>query len=126
MAELDTVELHQVFREIRTLLAAHRDRQEREREAKRAARVASLPMVAPVKSIPKRRRQVFEKSEGKCHYCATPLTLDGRWHIEHKMPRALLGGSEQENLVASCTTCNWKKKDKTDLEFIAQREGAAA
>ncbi len=82
--------------------------------------------IARVKTIPKRRRAVFEKSDGKCHYCGTALTLDGRWHIEHKMPRALLGGNEMDNLVASCVPCNMKKKDKTDLEFIAQRAGASA
>lgn len=72
------------------------------------------------KKVPKRRQAVFDKSEGKCHYCSTPLTLDGKWHIEHKMPRALLGGSEQSNLVAACVSCNLRKRDKTDLEFIAK------
>mgnify|MGYP002131024543 CR=1 FL=1 len=42
----------------------------------------------------------------------------------HKMPRALLGGNERSNLVASCVSCNMQKKDKTDAEFIAQK-GAA-
>lgn len=76
------------------------------------------------KPIPKRRQQIFDKSEGKCHYCGTSLTLDGRWHIEHKMPRALMGGNEPSNLVASCVPCNHKKRDKTDQEFIAQQANA--
>jgi len=71
--------------------------------------------------VPKRRREVFDKSGGKCHYCGTVLDLTGKWHIEHKMPRALFGGSEQSNLVASCVNCNMRKKDKTDLEFIAEQ-----
>lgn len=74
--------------------------------------------------VPKRRQAVFDKSEGKCHYCATSLTIGGKWHIEHKMPRALLGGSEQSNLVASCVSCNLRKRDKTDLEFIAKEAAA--
>jgi 5-methylcytosine-specific restriction endonuclease McrA len=73
-----------------------------------------------IRSIPKRRKQIFDEAGGKCHYCATPLTLDGKWHIEHKMPKALLGGDEPSNLVASCVSCNHKKKDKTDIEFKAQ------
>lgn len=78
--------------------------------------------VVPIaKQIPKRRRQIFEKSDGKCHYCSTALTLDGRWHIEHKMPKALFGTNERSNLVASCAPCNFKKRDKTDTEFIEQR-----
>lgn len=73
------------------------------------------------KVIPKRRQEIFAKSEGKCHYCGTALTLDGRWHIEHKMPRALMGGNDPSNLVASCAPCNHKKRDKTDVEFMAER-----
>lgn len=73
-----------------------------------------------VRSIPKRRKEIFDASEGKCHYCETVLTLDGKWHIEHKMPKALMGGNEPGNLVASCVTCNHRKRDKTDVEFKAQ------
>lgn len=77
------------------------------------------PKVARPRKISKRARAVFDASGGKCHYCETVLTLDGRWHIEHKMPRALFGGSEQDNLVAACAPCNHAKRDKTDLEFMA-------
>lgn len=77
------------------------------------------------RKITKRAKAVFEASEGKCHYCGTVLTLNGKWHIEHKFPRALFGGSEQENLVAACAPCNHAKRDKTDLEFIALRNGSA-
>jgi 5-methylcytosine-specific restriction endonuclease McrA len=73
-----------------------------------------------VDSIPRRRRKIFEESGGKCHYCSTPLTLDGKWHIEHKMPKALGGGNEPGNLVASCVPCNHKKCDTTDIEFKAR------
>lgn len=82
-----------------------------------------LPRPTPVRStparpVPRRRREVFEKSDGKCFYCGKALTLDGRWHIEHQMPRALLGPDELPNLVASCAPCNLAKRDKTALEFI--------
>jgi hypothetical protein len=76
--------------------------------------------------VPRRRRDIFDRSGGKCHYCQAALTLDGKWHIEHKMPRALFGGSEQANLVASCVSCNLRKKDKTDMEFMAQQQSEAA
>lgn len=88
------------------------------------ARAAIYKAKHKPRKITKRARAVFEASEGKCHYCAAVLTLDGKWHIEHKIPRALFGGSEQSNLVASCTPCNHAKRDKTDLEFIASREAA--
>ena len=69
--------------------------------------------------VPKRRLRIFEKSGGKCHYCQVQLDLSGKWEIDHKMPRALKGGNEDHNLVASCVSCNRKKKDRTDLEFQA-------
>jgi 5-methylcytosine-specific restriction endonuclease McrA len=85
-----------------------------------AGREAARPKVP---SIPKRRQRIFDESGGKCHYCETVLTLDGKWHIEHKMPRALGGDNQPGNLVASCVPCNMKKRDTTDVEFKAKRAG---
>lgn len=73
------------------------------------------------RKIGKRMKAIFEESGGKCHYCQTILTLDGKWHIEHKMPRALGGDDEPTNLVAACVPCNMAKRDRTDVEFIAMR-----
>lgn len=82
-----------------------------------------LPVAAAAgtqpKAVPRRRREVFEKSGGRCFYCGTVLTLDGKWHIEHQMPRALMGADELPNLVAACAPCNLAKSDKTALEFLA-------
>lgn len=72
------------------------------------------------KPIPRRRREVFARSGGKCFYCGKTLTLDGRWHIEHQMPRALLGADELLNLVAACAPCNLAKRDSTALEFLTR------
>lgn len=107
---------------VQAVLASRRAKEE-ERQAAMLARRGAV--AEKVKSIPRRRRQIFEESQGKCHYCQTVLTLDGKWHIEHKMPRALGGGSEPGNLVASCVPCNMKKRDRTDAEFIAAQKVAA-
>jgi 5-methylcytosine-specific restriction endonuclease McrA len=109
----------EMARHVSAALDARRQRQEAHLAAIRE-RQAALPQ--RVKSLPRRRRQIFEESGGKCHYCETVLTLDGKWHIEHKHPRALGGGNEPSNLVASCVPCNMKKRDRTDQEFIAMRE----
>jgi hypothetical protein len=77
-------------------------------------------VLAPVS---RRRREIFEKSGGKCHYCSRPLTLDGKWHIEHAFPRALGGLDEISNLFAACVPCNLTKRDRTALEFVAQNLG---
>jgi hypothetical protein len=79
-----------------------------------------LPTPSPAPYISRRRREIFERSEGKCHYCGTPLTLDGKWHIEHQFPRALGGGDEALNLVAACVRCNLAKSDRTAIEFVTQ------
>lgn len=68
--------------------------------------------------VARRRREVFEKSAGRCHYCAAPLRLDGRWHVERQMPRALGGADEISNLVAACAPCNLGKGDRTAVEFV--------
>ena len=77
------------------------------------------------RKIGKRMKAIFEESNGLCHYCQTVLTLDGKWHIEHKMPRALGGSDEPTNLVAACVPCNSLKRDRTDIEFFALREKIA-
>lgn len=71
------------------------------------------------KAVPRRRREVFDRSGGKCFYCGKVLTLDGKWHVEHQLPRALMGPDELPTLVAACVPCNLAKGDRTALEFIA-------
>lgn len=109
---------------IRAGAAVARDRERA--EAAHAGQQALWPDVpelaaAPMRRRPvsKRRRDVFVKSAGQCHYCGTTLTLDGRWHVEHMMPRALGGPDELPNLVASCVPCNQAKGGRTAIEFVA-------
>jgi 5-methylcytosine-specific restriction endonuclease McrA len=102
-------------------LEVREERAKKQREA-RETRDAEYRagQVDKVKSIPRRRKQIFDAAGGKCHYCQTTLTLDGKWHIEHKMPKALGGDNQPGNLVASCVSCNHKKRDTTDVEFKAR------
>lgn len=72
--------------------------------------------------VSKRRRDIFAKSRGCCHYCAKPLQLDGAWHVEHMLPRALGGADEIGNLVAACVRCNLAKRDRTAIEFVVARK----
>ena len=72
----------------------------------------------PPPRVSRRRREVFERSSGRCHYCQATLTLDGRWHVEHMVPRALGGDEAPGNLVAACPPCNQRKSDRTALEFV--------
>lgn len=83
------------------------------------------PVPAPARYVSRRRREIFERSMGLCHYCHTPLELFGKWHIEHQLPRALGGGDDALNLVAACVPCNLRKSDSTAIEFVTQGPGAA-
>jgi hypothetical protein len=79
-----------------------------------------LPMPgARPKAVPRRRREVFDRSGGQCFYCRSSLELAGPWHIEHQQPRALGGGDELLNLVAACESCNLAKGDRTAIEFLS-------
>jgi hypothetical protein len=121
--------------QLATFFADQAARQQKAKEAERLAQVEAEKEYAAlfrggkaskVRSIPRRRRQIFEESQGQCHYCGTALDLEGSWHIEHKMPKALGGGNERTNLVAACVSCNQQKKDRTDIEFIESRSSFAA
>lgn len=83
---------------------------------------AELSVVSepPPKPASRRRREVFLRSGGCCHYCGTPQRLDGAWHVEHQLPRALGGTDEALNLVAACERCNLQKSDRTALEFVTR------
>lgn len=84
---------------------------------------AELSVVSepPPRPVSRRRREVFVSSGGVCRYCGTPLRLDGEWHVEHQLPRALGGADEALNLVAACAGCNLKKGTRTALEWVGRR-----
>ncbi|MGE3348312.1 MAG: HNH endonuclease [Ramlibacter sp.] len=81
-----------------------------------------LPEAPPaVRHVSRRRREIFMRSEQRCMYCNTALQIDGPWHVEHQLPRALGGDDKPLNLVASCVACNLKKSDRTALEFVSSK-----
>ena len=82
------------------------------------------PVLDRRRPVSKRRRDIFTKGRGCCHYCSTTLQLDGSWHVEHMLPRALGGADEIGNLVAACVPCNLAKRDRTAIEFVIDRERA--
>lgn len=62
-----------------------------------------------------RRKQIWDKSKGKCWYCGDKLKDD--WHVDHVIPKAMTYLQDQErhmqdgidNLVPSCPPCNMLK-----------------
>lgn len=90
------------------------------------AELAVVPTEPAPRPVARRRREVFQRSGGCCHYCSTPLRLDGEWHVEHQLPQALGGTDAPLNLVAACVDCNLRKSDRTALEFVASSRQTTA
>ncbi len=54
------------------------------------------------------RRAVFARDGWECQYCGARSNLT----VDHVIPRCKGGGSDWENIVASCAPCNRRKGDK--------------
>lgn len=63
-------------------------------------------------------KSVLEKYDNRCAYCGEEVLE--KFHIDHKLPLSRGGGNEFENLALSCPECNYKKNDKTDIEFVGK------
>lgn len=55
------------------------------------------------------RKDVWDQSNGRCHYCGKELHPITGFHVDHVIPRCKGGTDDLENLVASCPTCNMSK-----------------
>jgi hypothetical protein len=63
-------------------------------------------------------KAVLEKYNNCCVYCGE--NVSEKFHIDHKLPLSRGGGNEIENLALSCPDCNYKKNNKTDIEFVGK------
>ncbi len=54
------------------------------------------------------RRAVFARDGWECQYCGARSSLT----VDHVIPRSKGGGSDWENIVASCAPCNRRKGDR--------------
>lgn len=63
------------------------------------------------------RRQIAEQAGYRCGYCLTPQGLSGaRLEIDHIIPQAEGGATEEENLWLACVSCNRFKGARTHAE----------
>lgn len=65
---------------------------------------------------------LFEQQEGFCYYCKELLysSFDKQIHVEHMTPLCRGGTNSIDNIVLSCSKCNFSKHTKTAEEFLAQ------
>lgn len=57
------------------------------------------------------RRNIFERDENTCQYCAKKFDRD-ELTLDHVIPRSRGGVSSWTNIVLACINCNMKKGDK--------------
>lgn len=63
------------------------------------------------------RQRVRETARFRCGYCLTQeIVVSYPLHIEHLLPEAKGGTSDEENLWLSCSVCNNYKGIQTDTE----------
>lgn len=62
--------------------------------------------------------RVLLRDKMKCHYCLCELD-EKNIHIDHKKPKSKWWTNVEENLCASCQTCNLMKWTK-DYEFFKE------
>ena len=61
-----------------------------------------------------RKLKLIERDGATCRYCGSSETLT----IEHLTPKSRGGSNALENLALSCYSCNHKKANLTDSEFL--------
>lgn len=62
------------------------------------------------------RQRVMEAARYRCGYCQTQQAVVGiTLHIEHIIPLAAGGSSEEDNLWLACPTCNNHKGTQTQV-----------
>ena len=61
------------------------------------------------------RRRVADQARHRCGYCLTPERIVGmEMDVDHIIPEALGGRTEEANLWLACTRCNEHKSDRME------------
>jgi 5-methylcytosine-specific restriction endonuclease McrA len=76
-------------------------------------------------------RQIWEKTQGHCHFCGDPVQFDkrgwrdgdlaGYWDVDHVIQKDKGGSVQADNCLPACTRCNrlrWHRKGEQMRELI--------
>jgi len=68
---------------------------------------------------------VWQKTDGKCTYCAVTLNpfdrnADNGFHIDHVTPKDAGGTDDIDNLTPACRSCNISKGPRTPEQWEAR------
>jgi len=69
----------------------------------------------PRKRIKFNRRNIIARDRYRCQYCGKKFTAS-ELTLDHVIPRAQGGTTCWENIVACCSSCNDRKRDRTPSE----------
>lgn len=59
--------------------------------------------------------RIYEFQQGYCWWCGKPL--NGKYHVDHRIPLSRGGSDKASNLVCACAKCNLSKSDKMPWEW---------
>lgn len=63
-------------------------------------------------------KQMLESQAGRCWWCGA--SLNGKYHVDHRVPYSRGGSNELSNLCVTCPSCNCRKADKLPQEWIGR------
>lgn len=63
-------------------------------------------------------KTIYRRQKGRCYWCL--ISLNGEYHVDHRIPLARGGSNDASNLVISCPECNMKKGDKMPHEWCGR------
>ncbi len=66
----------------------------------------------PKRPVKFNRRNIFARDQNKCQYCGKKFPTS-ELSLDHVIPKRLGGGTDWENIVCACTSCNVKKGGRT-------------
>jgi 5-methylcytosine-specific restriction endonuclease McrA len=73
-------------------------------------------------------RQVFERTNGHCHFCGDPVVFErygnrsagstvGAWQLDHVIQKAKGGAETIENCLPACARCNHLRWHRTGAQL---------
>lgn len=68
--------------------------------------------------VKKWRKTHTKYQKGLCYYCEEPLTAKNNT-LDHKQPLCLDGENNYNNTCACCNSCNQRKGEITEKDFLA-------
>ena len=60
---------------------------------------------------PRTKKKKIKEQHGKCFYCGDAL-IDGKYEIDHIVPRSVSNSDAVDNLCIACKVCNRLKSEK--------------